>query len=230
MLPSIIYEDRQLLVVLKPPGWLAQADASDRPDVLSFAKKHVENTRKIPKAYVGLCHRLDRPVGGVMVLAKTSKAAARLSKQFREHTTKKIYLALVTGMVKCSQQMSTRLVREGRLTIKAHADQLSTLCSLNYRVLATGTAQGQEASLLEVTLLTGFKHQIRAQLASIGHPIWGDALYGGPKAIVDSPAIGLFASQLSFQHPIGGQNVTFQASVDSSWPWTAFRPQGVGQL
>jgi 23S rRNA pseudouridine1911/1915/1917 synthase len=222
MTPIIIYEDRQLLIVVKPPGWLAQADGGNRPDLLGWVKKHIEQTRQIPTAYAGLCHRLDMPVGGLMVLAKTSKTASRLSHQFRNRSTGKIYLAMVSGRVTAPLELNSELVRDGRLTRLAGQGEVGKEASLSFRVRSLGKVENQAASLLEVTLKTGFKHQIRSQLAAIGYPIWGDSLYGGPQGLGE--AIGLFAFRLIFEHPVEHTKMTFVARPGMYWPWTAFSP------
>lgn len=211
--PSIIYEDNHLLVVQKPPGFLAQPDGGSRPDLLTWAEAYLAR-HKPGRAYVGLTHRLDRAVGGVMALAKTSKAASRLSRQFRERTAGKIYLALVSGSPPGeSGRLEQLLVRDGTVTRPAVGGQ-GTLAVLKWRV----RRRAGEYALLEVDLSTGFKHQIRAQLSAIGCPVVGDAKYGSPVE-PQGPAIGLWAESLALEHPTLKERLTFESAPASIWPW-----------
>ena len=213
--PTIIYEDNHLLIVQKPPGRLAQPDGSARPDVLTWAGEYLART-KPGRAFVGLTHRLDRPVGGVMALAKTSKAAARLSRQFRERRTRKVYLALVTGAPAGAEgRLSQVLVRRGALTRPARPGEAGTEARLAWRVRGRAGA----LTLLEVDLETGFKHQIRAQLAALGLPVAGDARYHSPLA-GEGPAIGLWARSLTLRHPIHQEPLTFTVEPAAVWPWS----------
>ena len=173
------------------------------------------------RAFVGLTHRLDRPVGGVMALAKTSKAASRLSQQFRERTTTKNYLALVSGCLSDDGgRLEQNLVREGDFTRPAKAEEKGTRAVLDWRP----RRQNGEFALLEITLLTGFKHQIRAQLSLLGCPVVGDRRYGstlvGPEGA--SPAIGLWAEALSIEHPTRKEKMTFECRPPAGWPWNMF--------
>jgi 23S rRNA pseudouridine1911/1915/1917 synthase len=222
-IPLIIYEDNHLLVLKKPPGWLAQPDGRPRSDILFWARDYLVKSKNKPgKAYVGLCHRLDRKVGGVMVLAKTSKAASRLCLQFREHKTQKFYLAIATGCPKQTEGfLEQNLYRDGFKTRLAAWGEKETLCSLRWRLLSTGQLEGLTSSFLEIELITGFKHQIRAQLALMGNPLWGDSRYGGPLAPVGEESLGLFAHRLSFFHPTGGQFLSFEAQADF-WPFSCW--------
>ena len=212
--PVIIYEDNHLLIVQKPPGFLAQPDGSPRPDILTWAGEYLARD-KPGRAYVGLTHRLDRAVGGIMALAKTSKAASRLSRQFRERTVVKIYLALVSGSpAHESGHLEQTLVREGSLTRLAGVGEKGSLAVLDWRV----RWRSEEGALLEVDLSTGFKHQIRAQLAALGHPVAGDVKYGSP-LMPKGPAIGLWAASLTLEHPTLKERRTFEAAPASVWPW-----------
>jgi len=216
MTPVIIYEDNHLLVVQKPPGFLAQPDGSPRPDLLTWAGDYLARN-KPGRAYVGLTHRLDRAVGGVMALAKTSKAAARLSRQFRERTVDKIYLALVEGRpADESGRLEQTLFRDCTLTRPARPGEKGTPAALEWRV----EGPAGDLTLLRVRLLTGFKHQIRAQLTSLGLPIAGDIRYGG-RLSGPGPAIGLWASSLSLDHPTLKDRRTFEAPpAPTIWPWS----------
>jgi 23S rRNA pseudouridine1911/1915/1917 synthase len=213
--PSIIYEDNHLLIVQKPPGSLAQPDGSGRPDLLTWAGDYLARN-KTGRAFVGLTHRLDRAVGGVMALAKTSKAAARLSREFRERRIRKLYLALVTGSPpEAESRLGQLLVRDGNLTRPAAPGEAGSEAVLTFRL----KRRLGPLSLLEVDLETGFKHQIRAQLASMGFPVAGDVRYRSPLA-GPGPAIGLWARTLTQGHPTRREELTFTAEPADLWPWS----------
>jgi 23S rRNA pseudouridine1911/1915/1917 synthase len=197
----VLYEDNHLIAVCKPAGLLTQADHSGQPNLLD-AVKHWLAVRyaKPGNVYVGLLHRLDRPVPGVVLFAKTSKAAGRLSEQFRQRTVTKIYLARVHGVLRPA---AGRLVhfhshREGERAVRLldTASENTKTASLIYETRWIDHGQ----SVVEVQLETGRKHQIRAQLAQTGHPILGDALYGSRQPAREA-RISLCAMQLSFKHP-----------------------------
>ncbi|MDR1040271.1 MAG: RluA family pseudouridine synthase [Deltaproteobacteria bacterium] len=226
--PAVLFEDKQILVVRKPAGWLSQPDGRGRPDMLNWAKDHIkERWGKPGAAYAGLCHRLDLPVGGVMALARTSKAANRISGQFRERTAGKIYLALVAGVPEGpAGEIEGRLRRDGNVTLTADGDD-GVRAALSWRRLWRGELGDRPASLLEVNLLTGVKHQIRAQLAEAGFPVWGDALYGGPQGPKGTISIGLFAARLTLDHPVTRERMGFSALPSSGeWPWRLIREAG----
>jgi 23S rRNA-/tRNA-specific pseudouridylate synthase len=232
--PHVLFEDKQILILRKPPGWLSQPDGSGRPDVLGWAREHIRTRWNKPgAAYAGLCHRLDLPVGGVMAIARTSKAARRISEQFRERTTEKLYLALCRGVPnRESGKIEGRLVRAGNITVEAPGED-GVKAALAWRLDWQGKIGGRESSLLEVDLLTGVKHQIRGQLSGAGLPIWGDTLYGSPDATdgpgrpEDSSAIGLFAARLSLDHPVTRERLSFGAMPDpQGWPWRLLKSAG----
>ncbi len=223
--PTIIYEDNHLLIVEKPQGLLSQADASLRPDILSWAKAY---RQKPGQAYVGLVHRLDFKVGGILALAKTSKAAERLSAQFRGRTIKKIYWALVEGRPKGQGgTLSDQLFREGSRTRLASLGEKASTASLSWQLLASDG----DFSLLEIDLKTGFKHQIRFQLANLGHPILGDTKYGAHHYYASGvEAIALWARRLSFVHPTKKEEMEFISTPPKSWPFTLAYHLIAGQL
>ena len=207
MIPYL-YEDNHLLVVVKKAGVPVQADESGDPDLLTLLKRDVkERYQKPGEVYLGLVHRLDRPVGGVMVFARTSKAAARLSETIRKEAMGKRYLCVAEGsaedaeledwLLKDAKTHSSRVVPAGTPGAKK--------ALLRRRVLAVKDGY----SLCEIELLTGRSHQIRVQMAHSGHPLWGDARYN-PHA-VPGQDIALFCRYLSFPHPVGGRTMTFTA-------------------
>jgi 23S rRNA pseudouridine1911/1915/1917 synthase len=223
--PEVLREDRHFMVVIKPSGYLSQADYTGRPDILEWCRAWVAEQRGPGgRPFVGLCHRLDRLVGGLMVVAKTSKAAGRLSAQFRDRTIDKVYSALCLGVLKEPQKrLRQSLVRDGHVTRVAEPGEQSAPCELDYRLLAIGAIGQTKVSYLSIKLITGFKHQIRAQLASLGHPIYGDALYGAPKTAPEIEAIALCSTELSFFHPISRERLMFDCSAQRFWPFMDFR-------
>ena len=187
--PKILFEDNHLLVAVKPAGVLSQSDMTGSPDMLTLLKAYlVEKYNKPGEAYLGLLHRLDRPVRGVMVFAKTSKCAGRISEQIRSRTVKKKYRAIVYGAFeKDKGEIRSYLLKNSKTNLvdvfdtKEKAPKDAKECFLEYEVIGQGRIAGVPVSLLSVDLHTGRSHQIRAQLSSIGHPIVGDRKYGkGP--------------------------------------------------
>jgi 23S rRNA pseudouridine1911/1915/1917 synthase len=207
---AILLEDNHLLVVSKPAGLLSQggpgAEAS-LVDVLGDYRRAAEG--KPGKAFVGLVHRLDRNASGVLVVAKTSKAAGRLAALFRDRAEglAKRYLAWVAGVpAEAEGEAHDRLARAGGVTrVEDEEDEPARAAHLRWQV----AGRGARAARLEVRLLTGVTHQIRAQLAALGHPILGDAKYGGPPG----PRPALHAWRLAFPHPVGGATVEAEAPV-----------------
>jgi 23S rRNA pseudouridine1911/1915/1917 synthase len=212
-----LYEDNHVLVVDKPAGLLSQADLTGDLDVLSAAKQAIKRRdRKPGNVFLGLVHRLDRPVSGVMVLAKTSKAASRLSAQLRERSTTKTYLAVVAGRPEQpSGELCHHLLKDRaqRITLVVGAQE-GKRAVLRYRSLDTR----EKRSLLEIDLITGLPHQIRAQLAAVGHPVVGDRKYGSASRLLRGK-IALHARSISFAHPVRGEPVVITAEPPSHWPW-----------
>lgn len=219
---SVLYEDNHLLVVLKPAGMLVQGDITGDPSMLEIGKQWlVEKYQKPGNAWLGLVHRLDRPVAGVLVLAKSSKGASRLSKQFRERTVQKSYLAVVEGKVRPPTQMLEHHITKDKENRRACVSEKPAsgagIAKLSYRVLDTEAGK----SLLEVSILTGRYHQIRAQLAFVGFPILGDKKYGS-RVSVRGRKLALFAHQLQFTHPTLKHTLSFDAPPPDEWPWSLF--------
>ena len=175
---GIVYEDNHLLVVVKPPNMPTQADASGDPDLHSTMKRYIAEKYQKPGAvYLGLVHRLDRPVGGLVVLARTSKAADRLSAQVRDKTLARQYVAAVRGTPEAEAELCDWLLKDERTnTVRAVAQGTPGAKDARLRYARVGAAD--DLTLVRVRLFTGRSHQIRVQLAHHGMPIWGDARYG----------------------------------------------------
>ena len=205
----VLYEDNHLLVVEKPPNVPVQADASGDEDLLTACKGYIkEKYQKPGEVYLGLVHRLDRPVGGVMVFARTSKAAARLTEQFSAHRAQKRYAAVVEGSAPGAGRLSDWLLKnEGTNTTSVVKEGTpgAKLARLSFRTLARGAG----LSLLDVELQTGRPHQIRVQLSHSGFPLKGDQRYNPDARVGDQ--IRLWAYALTIAHPTLKEPMTFYA-------------------
>lgn len=217
----VLYEDNHLLIIDKPAGVLSQEDYSDDPDVLTLCKKYLKVKYNKPgNVFLGLVHRLDQPVSGVMVLAKTSKAAARLSEQIRNRTFIRSYLAFVSGVTAESGTLIHHLSKDRRTnTVRAYNSKKSGTkrAELHFKTIKQNT----KYSLLEVNLITGRAHQIRVQLAKAGHPLWGDYKYDS-NAGKPGKILGLRADELGFTHPTTKEQLTFTAPAPKGQPWDTF--------
>ena len=217
----IIYEDNHLLVIDKPAGVLSQEDSTGAPDVLTLCKRYIKKKYNKPgDVWLGLVHRLDRPVSGLMVLARTSKAASRLSEQIRNNRIDKTYWALVEGMTQMEKTLVHYLEKDKRsnhVTAYKSKKGRAKKAELAFKTLK----QSAHYSLIEVDLRTGRPHQIRVQMAKEGYPLWGDYRYGetGSKKGKD---LGLRAVKLSFDHPTIKKRMFFEAKVPNLQPWNFF--------
>ena len=211
---NILYEDNHVIVVIKPSGILSQADNTNDEDMLTIIKKYIkEKYNKPGNVYLGLVHRLDRPVGGIMVFAKTSKAASRLSEQIRNNEFHKSYLALVHGYIEpLKGTMIDKIEKLDNQEVKLNTPN-GKESILNYEVLK----EKNDVSLVKIDLVTGRYHQIRVQFASRNHPLLGDYRHG----IKDDHELCLYAFQLSFKHPISKEEMKFEHNPDSE-EWTEF--------
>jgi 23S rRNA pseudouridine1911/1915/1917 synthase len=220
---SVIYEDNHLLIVNKSPGVLVQGDSTGDVPLADLAKEYIKKKYEKPgDVFLGVVHRLDRPVSGVVVLARTTKALERMNALFREKETRKIYWAIVRERPVLSEGTLVHWLLKDEKKNKTTAYKQETpgalRSELNFRVLANI----DDRWLLEVNPITGRPHQIRVQLASMGCVIAGDVKYGDRQANPDG-SICLHARRLSFVHPVKKESMTFQASVPNTGVWEAFR-------
>lgn len=202
---NILYEDNHIIVIIKEPNVLVQADDTKDLDLITTIKSYLkEKYNKPGNVYLGMVHRLDRPVSGLMVFAKTSKAASRLSEAFRNNEIKKTYVALVHGDTKESDTLINYLIKDEETnTSKITTKELGKEAILEYKKLN----YNNNMSLLEIKLKTGRHHQIRVQLSNINHPIYGDQRYGIDKIGIQ---IHLHASNLEFIHPVNKEIMSFK--------------------
>ena len=215
----ILYEDNHLLIVEKPVNVPVQGDRSGDPDLLSLLKQDLKIRYNKPgNVYLGLVHRLDRPVGGVIVFAKTSKAASRLARTLQKRQFERKYVTVVRGVPEQKKaRLENYLLKDRRKNIVTcvpagtkHAKQ----AILEYKVLN----HNDKLSLLLVKLHTGRSHQIRVQLATAGYPIYGDQKYG---QAVNKPGqqIALWSYSLQFPHPVREEVVFIQHTPPNEYPW-----------
>ena len=219
---KILYEDNHLLVVEKPSNLPVMEDESKDEDLLTLLKKDLKVRYNKPgDVYLGLVHRLDRPVGGVMVFAKTSKAASRLSAQVSSHETfKKEYHAVVTGFPKQSDTLEDELLKDHRTnTVKSvkKGTPGAKHAVLDYECVASAN----QLNLVKIQLKTGRSHQIRVQFSSRNMALWGDQRYN--KNAKPGQQIALWATKLTLIHPTSKEVMTFVSELPDRAPFTTFR-------
>ncbi len=217
MIP-VLYEDNHLLVVEKPVNMPVQADTSEDADVLSALKQYLKDRYSKPgNVYLGLVHRLDRPVGGVMVFARTSKAASRLSESVRNRQMEKEYLAVLDGVCKTEEgRLEDWLGKNTRENTAYVTDrEHGKYAALSYRVLAVR----DHKTLVRIRLETGRPHQIRIQFASRGLPLVHDQRYNKNAS---KGQIALYACRLTFPHPLKKEEVSFSHLPPAKYPWNLF--------
>lgn len=216
----IIQQTDSFIVVYKPPGILSQSDRTGDRDLLSIVKGLIHSNSSEKTPFLGLVHRLDRPAAGLVVLAKTSEAAADLSKQFRHHTIKKEYLAVVHGRTDPSGSMHDHLIKNHETVISrtAESDESGAReSSLRFTTIDSRL----DRSLVRIQLETGRSHQIRVQFSSRGFPIVGDRKYGSREVLRDPGMIALWADRLSLKDPSLRQIMKFESPRPLYWPWHA---------
>lgn len=220
---TILYEDNHIIVVVKPQNIPSQEDNSKDVDMLTLVKNYVkEKYNKEGNVYVGLVHRLDRPTGGIMIFAKTSKSASRLSEQIKKGEINKTYYAVTTKAPKVKQGYLENYLKKDEknniVKIVPRSEEGVKIAKLSYKTLQTNN----DLSLIEVKLITGRSHQIRVQFAGINCPLFGDGKYGKDKD-VSSKNLGLWAGRLEFIHPVTKQKMifAFPPPLDKQ-PWSQF--------
>ena len=218
----ILHEDNHIIVVLKPQNVPSCEDESKDKDMLTVIKEYIKIKNNKPgNVYVGLVHRLDRPTGGVMVFAKSSKAASRLSEQMRTGDFEKKYYTVLVGTPRESKATLTNYMKKNPINnmvyVCPQTVEGAKFAELEYRVI-------QEVggySFTEVKLHTGRTHQIRVQMAHMGTPVFGDMRYGGENA--KKGKLALWATSLSFTHPVSKERLCFKVEPPKdSIPWKAF--------
>lgn len=219
---QVIYEDNHIIVVEKPFNIPTQEDESGDLDLLSMVKEYVRVKYNKPgEAYIGMVHRLDRVAGGVMVFARTGKAASRLSEQIRNRTFEKEYLTVVEGRLRSdSAHLTDHLLKDNnsnivRVVPKEHPGAKEA--KLSYELLE----RKEDLVLLQVQLHTGRPHQIRVQFSSRGCPIWGDGKYSS--AYKSKKGIALWSHKITFEHPTKKEKMTFGSIPPMAPPWDIFR-------
>lgn len=216
---KIIYEDNHIIVVEKTPNIPSQADKTGDIDMLTLVKDYIkEKYNKPGNVYLGLVHRLDRPVGGIMVFAKTSKAASRLSEEVRNKTFQKKYLAVVDGKIEQKEgTLEDYLYKDERNNMSkvvSSTKKNAKLAKLDYKVLVYDEVK--DLSLVEINLHTGRHHQIRVQLSNFGHSIFGDQKYGTRG---QGKQIALWAYKLKIVHPTTKKEMEFEDLPESVGTW-----------
>ena len=212
---EILYEDNHIIVVYKPANILSQSDATGDIDMLTLLKEYIkEKYNKPGNVYLGLVHRLDRPVEGIMVYAKTSKAASRLSEQIRNNKLEKHYLAVVNGIIpeKNGEFRDFLLKKEDGNTVVDNKNGKESI--LEYEVLK----EKDNLSLVRIHLITGRHHQIRVSFSSRGYPLVGDNRYG----LGEDVNICLCSYQLSFYHPTTKELLKFEKLPTMNQEWRLF--------
>ena len=240
---QVIYEDNHIIVVNKAPGEIVQGDKTGDVPLADLVRQYIkEKYQKPGNVFLGVVHRLDRPVGGLVIFARTSKALSRLNRMFANGEVHKTYWAITpidhspfTIDQKCAPTMVNGQCSmvNGQLTLthwltrneqqnKSYAHDHEVPGSKKAQLRLSCLATGDRYQLLEVQLLTGRHHQIRCQLAAIGCPIKGDLKYGAPRSNPDG-SISLLARSISFVHPVSGEQLSLQAPIPDDSLWKALQ-------
>lgn len=227
---KVIFEDNHIIVVEKTPNIPSQSDKTGDVDMLTIVKHYIkEKYNKPGNVYLGLVHRLDRPVGGIMIFAKTSKAAGRLSEQVREKVFKKRYLAVVDGKIDNPKgAVENYLYKDERNNMSkvVNKDKKNAkLAKLDYEVITYNEVKN--LSLVKVNLHTGRHHQIRVQLSHFGHSIFGDQKYGTRG---QGKQIALWAYELTIKHPITKEEIRFKDLPESVGTWCILKDIDIDKI
>ena len=218
---EVVYEDNHIIIVNKRPGEIVQGDKTGDTPLVETVRQYIKETYAKPgNVFCGLVHRIDRPVGGLVVFAKTSKALTRLNDMFRNNEIHKTYWAIVQGRPKQPEAHLTHYITSVERNNKSYASlrpkEGAARSELIYRTLA----EGENYSLLEINLITGRKHQIRVQLSTTGTPIKGDLKYGARRSNPDG-SISLLARSIRFVHPVSKKEIYVEAPVPDDKLWAA---------
>lgn len=222
---TILHEDNHIIVVLKPQNVPTCEDSSKDKDLLTMIKEYIKETYdKQGNVYLGLVHRLDRPTGGVMVFAKSSKAASRLSEQMRDGDFEKRYYATLVGTPREEKATLTHYMKKNAVNNMVYVCEPTVegakFAELDYKVLESKN----DLSLVDVRLHTGRSHQIRVQMNAIGCPVYGDMRYGGEKA--KKGYLALWAYYLAFTHPVSKERMVFRVQPPKeNTPWNIFNTE-----
>ena len=212
---NVLYEDNHIIVVVKPYNVLSQGDSTKDKSIMDMVKEYIKVKYNKPgNVYLGLVHRLDRPVGGIMVFARSSKAASRLTKSFNEHSIIKKYLAIVHGKINGTGEFVDYIKKESNGNSIISDDGKKSI--LEYEAISYD--KEDNCSLVSIDLKTGRHHQIRVQFASRGHYLLGDQRYG----VLDNTQICLFAYYLSFVHPVTRKVMEFKYYPSKEGYWNKF--------
>ena len=214
---DVIYEDNHIIVVYKKINVPVCEDDSKDEDLLSIIKKYLKDKYNKPgNVYLGLVHRLDRPVSGIMVFAKTSKAASRLSEQVRNNTLKKTYMAVICGKTKEKDTLIDKLLKDSKTNI-VKVDKNGKESILDYELID----YKNNLSLVKINLKTGRSHQIRVQFSSRNLPLYGDNKYNKNAKVGEQ--IALFAKKLEFIHPTTKEKMVFELDLPNRYPFDIFK-------
>ena len=219
---TVLYEDNHLIIVNKAPGEIVQGDKTGDPPLSDFVKQYIkEKYQKPGEVYLGTIHRIDRPVSGIVLFARTSKALERMNKMFQEKLIRKTYWAVVKQLPTKQQDTLVHYLLKNEAKNKSMAYTNETgkalRSELSYRVIASSDKYHH----LEINPLTGRHHQIRAQLSAIGCPIKGDLKYGFGRSNPDG-SIHLHARAIKFQHPVSNESIFIQAAPPDEVLWNYF--------
>lgn len=225
---DVLYEDNHIIVVNKAPGEIVQGDKTGDKPLSDIVKEWIKETHaKAGNVFLGVAHRLDRPVSGIVIFAKTSKALARLNEMFRNGDIHKTYWAITRNNPPKEADTLTHYITTTERNNKSYASAApkdgAKEARLEYRVVG----KSDRYNLLEVNLLTGRKHQIRVQLAAIGCPVKGDLKYGDKRSNPDG-SISLMARRVQFVHPVSKQPIDITAPVPADNLWTALEQNALG--
>mgnify|MGYP002852235115 CR=1 FL=1 len=221
---QVVYEDNHLIIVSKASGEIVQGDKTGDEPLSEKVKQYIKDKYAKPGAvFLGVVHRLDRPVWGLVVFARTSKALERLNRMFANGQVHKTYWAITAGRPEREEGELVHWLTRNEQQNKSYAHDRevprSKKAVLRYRLLATS----ERYNLLEVTLLTGRHHQIRCQLAAMGCPIRGDLKYGARRSLPDG-GISLLSRHISFEHPVSHEQVSVEAPLPPERGWELFSP------